>query len=166
MSVPFFFVWTKATFHPNTIPNSYKWKKLLHSRWPVFTRLHGQNAWTLQARVSLMCNLVVRWLSLGGEPERACIADLIFCQSTQIMDNFRVCHCLLFHEQGKQTSCSLFSSQGSYYATHTLGLNFTMKSWAESPVLMSVLCMALTQSKLNYFAWFNGTVCEQPACLS
>jgi len=30
-----------------------------------------------------------------------------------------------------RTSCSHFACQGSYYATHTFGLNFTMKSWAE-----------------------------------
>jgi len=37
----------------------------------------------------------------GGEPERACIADLMFCHGTQIMDNSRICYCLLFHEHGK-----------------------------------------------------------------
>ena len=35
--------------------------------------------------------------------------------------------------------CSHFSSQESYYATHTLGLNFTMKSWGESLALMSII---------------------------
>ena len=41
-------------------------------------------------------------LSSGGEPERACIANLMFCHGTQIMENSRICHCLLFHEHGKQ----------------------------------------------------------------
>ena len=27
---------------------------------------------------------------------------LMFCHGTQIMDNSRICHCLLFHEHGKQ----------------------------------------------------------------
>ena len=45
---------------------------------------------------------LVRWFFIGGEPERACIA---VCHGTQIkgfMDNSRICHCLLFHEHGKQ----------------------------------------------------------------
>ena len=37
----------------------------------------------------------------GGEPERACIVDLMFCHGTQIMNNSRICCCLLFHEHGK-----------------------------------------------------------------
>ena len=64
-----------------------------------------------------------------------------------------------------RTSCSHFTCQGSYYATHTLVLSFTMKSWAESlvPFIWVSLCMALTWSERNYCAWFDGTVCEQPA---
>ena len=64
-----------------------------------------------------------------------------------------------------KTSCSHLACQGSYYATHTLGLNFTMKSWAKSlaPFIWVSLCMALTWSERNYCAWFDGTVCEQPA---
>ena len=27
---------------------------------------------------------------------------LMFCHGTQIMDNSRICHCLLIHEHGKQ----------------------------------------------------------------
>ena len=42
-------------------------------------------------------------------------------------------------------------------ATHTLGLNFTMKSWASLGVS---LCMAHTWSELNYCVWFDGIVCE------
>jgi len=63
-----------------------------------------------------------------------------------------------------KTSCSHFSAQGSYYAIHTLGLNFTMKSWTESLVLMSAIMHGpyLKQTQL-YCAWFDGTVCEQPA---
>jgi len=33
---------------------------------------------------------------------QACIADVMFCYGTQTMDNSRTCHCLLFHEHGKQ----------------------------------------------------------------
>ena len=39
----------------------------------------------------------------GGKPERACIADLMFRHGTQILDKSRICHCLLFHEHGKQS---------------------------------------------------------------
>ena len=42
-------------------------------------------------------------------------------------------------KQNHETSCSHFSDQGSYYTTHMLGLNFTMKSWAESLALTSVI---------------------------
>ena len=65
-----------------------------------------------------------------------------------------------------RTSCSHFACQGSYNATHTLGLNFTRKSWADwslAPFIWVSLCMALTWSERNYCAWFVGTICEQPA---
>ena len=62
-----------------------------------------------------------------------------------------------------KTLCSHFACQGSYYATHTLGLNFTIKSRAESLALMSVIMHGLTWSERNYCAWFDGTVFEQPA---
>ena len=61
-----------------------------------------------------------------------------------------------------KTLCSHFYCQGSYYTAHTLGLNFTMKSSAESLVVMS-LCMALIWSKFDYCMWFDGTVFEHPA---
>ena len=32
----------------------------------------------------------------GGEPEQACIADLIFCHGIQTMDNSKICHCRCF----------------------------------------------------------------------
>ena len=49
-------------------------------------------------------NMIYHWGGgrRGGKPEQACIADLMFCHGTQIMDNSRICHCLLFHEHGKQ----------------------------------------------------------------
>ena len=55
--------------------------------------------------------------------------------------NLGICHCLLFHEYGKQNFAQPFSlrSRKLLYATHMLGLNFTMKSWAESLPLMSVI---------------------------
>ena len=46
-----------------------------------------------------------------------------------------------------KTLCSHFSGLGSYYATHTLGLNFTMKSWAEPLTLVSVI---MYSPYLNY----------------
>ena len=38
---------------------------------------------------------MISWSS-WGEPERACIADLIFCHGIQTMDNSRICHCCCF----------------------------------------------------------------------
>ena len=56
-----------------------------------------------------------------------------------------------------KTSCSHFSIQGSYYGytLHTLGLNFTMKSWAESLALMSVIMHGpyLKWTQLLYVIW-------------
>ena len=75
----------------------------------------------------------------GGEPERACIADVIFVMAhkSRITAGFVTVCC--FMSMVSKTSCSNFTCQGSYYATHTLGLNFTTKSRAESLVLMSVI---------------------------
>ena len=98
----------------------------------------------------------------GGEPERACIVDLMFCHGTQIITAGFVAVCCSMTMVSK-TSCSHFACHRSYYATHTLGLNFTIKSRAESLALMSVIMHGLTWSKRNYCAWFDGTVCEQPA---
>ena len=69
---------------------------------------------------------------------------LMFCRGTQTMDNNRICHWLLFHEHGKQNFGSHFSGQGSYY-DYTLGLNFTIKSRAESLVIMHGPYLKLTQ---------------------
>ena len=62
-----------------------------------------------------------------------------------------------------QYTCNYFSGQVSYYATHMLGLNFTMKSELNLWRLWVSLCTALTWSELNYTAWFDGVVCKQPA---
>ena len=35
-----------------------------------------------------------------------------------------------------KTLCNHFACQGSYHTTHTFGLNFTIKTWAESLVLI------------------------------
>ena len=56
------------------------------------------------------------------------------------MDNSRICHCLLFHEHGKQNFVQPFclSRKLLRYTPGTRGLNFTMKPCAESLALMSV----------------------------
>ena len=58
---------------------------------------------------------------------------------------------------------SHFSSQGSYYATHTLGLNFTKKYWAKSLTLMSVIMHGsyLKRTQLLCVIWWY---CLWPAC--
>ena len=62
---------------------------------------------------------LVNDLSSEGQPERACIADLMFCHGTQIMDNSRIYHCLLFHEHGKQNFVQPFqSSRKLLHYTH------------------------------------------------
>ena len=40
-----------------------------------------------------------KMIIIGGEPEQAYIADLMFRHGTQTIDNSKICHCLLFHEQ-------------------------------------------------------------------
>ena len=46
---------------------------------------------------------------------------LLFLSCTQTMDNSRICHCCSMSMVSKaKTSCSHFSSQRTYYATHTL----------------------------------------------
>ena len=52
----------------------------------------------------------------GASLSEHAFADL--SHGIQTMDNSRICHCRCF-EYGKQKpSCSHFSGQGSYYATH------------------------------------------------
>ena len=67
-----------------------------------------------------------------------------------------------------KTSCSNFSGQGSYYSyTHTFGLNFTMKSWAEFLALMNDIMHGqyLTQTQLLYLIWWYRLWAACP-CLS
>ena len=45
-----------------------------------------------------------------------------FCHGIQTMDNSRICHCHCFMNMVSKNFVQRF---GSYYATHTLGLNFT-----------------------------------------
>ena len=65
----------------------------------------------------------------------------MFCHGTQIMGNSRICHCLLFHEHGAKANFMqpFCLSRKLLRYTHTLGLNITMKSWAESLALMNVI---------------------------
>ena len=47
-----------------------------------------------------MASVEENWHTSGDSD--IAIADVMFCHGTQIMDNSRICHCLLFHEHGKQ----------------------------------------------------------------
>ena len=81
--------------------------------------------------------LLARWFIIREWAWAACIADLMFCHGTQTMGFVTVC-CSV-NMQVSKTLCSHFSGQRSTTATHTLGLNFTMKSWAESLTRRSVI---------------------------
>ena len=70
----------------------------------------------LHCQTSSITSIYSKYLSLEGEPERASIADLMFCHSIQTMEFVTVCCSMRM--VGK-TLCSHFSSQGSYYSyTH------------------------------------------------
>ena len=60
-----------------------------------------------------------------------------------------------------KTQCSHFSGQGSYYGYTHAGLNFTMKSWPESLVLMSVIMHGPYLKWTHYCVWSDGTTLEQ-----
>ena len=76
-------------------------------------------------------NWLVRWLSSEASLSKQCIADLMFCNGTQTMG---FCHCCSINMVGK-TSCSHFSSEGSYYGyTHTwTKLHNEVMSWISGP---------------------------------
>ena len=97
--------------------------------------------------------LLVRWLSLGrggGEPERTCMHCWCFVMAA---DNSRI----FSNELVNKTSYSHFLVTEATTATHMLGLhvNFTMKSWAESSELMSVIMHGpyLKQTQLLCVIW-------------
>ena len=77
---------------------------------------------------------MVRLASTGkviwGEPEH------VLSWHTNVTAGFVTVCCSM--SMVSKTLWSHFACQGNY-ATHTLGLNFTIKSWAESLVLMSVI---------------------------
>ena len=85
------------------------------------------------------------------------------CHGIQTMDNSRICHCRCFMSMvSKNFVQPFFRSRGLLRYTHAW-TELHKLSWAESLALMMSLFMALTWSELNYCAWFDGTVCEQPA---
>ena len=80
------------------------------------------------------------------------------------MDNSRICHCLLFHEHGKQNFVQPFRlSRKLLHYTHAwTKLHNEVMSWISGTVYMSVIMHGPYRER-NYCAWFDGTVCEQPA---
>ena len=103
---------------------------------------------------------LVRWFIIGG---RAWVSIHCWCHGTQTKDSSRICHCLLFHEHSKQNFVQpcISAVKETTMATHTLGLN-TIKSWAESLALMSVI-MHCPYLKRTQLLCVIGNVCEQPA---
>ena len=94
----------------------------------------------------------------GGKPEGACIADLLFCHGTQpwIIAGFVTVCCSM--SMVSKTVCAAISAVKKPTTLHTctLGLNFTMKSWAESLALMSVIIIHgphLKQTQLLCMIW-------------
>ena len=59
----------------------------------------------------------------GAWASMNCWFNVLSC--TQTMDNSKICHCLLFHEHGKQKLHAAISPVNEATTTHTLGLNFT-----------------------------------------
>ena len=83
----------------------------------------------------------------GANLSKQYIAGLMFHHGTQTMHESRICQCLLFQlHVAKQYSyyhtclqiAAISPVKETTMATFILGLNFTLKLWAESLVLMSV----------------------------
>ena len=55
----------------------------------------------------------------GGEPERACIADLIFCHGIQTMDSSKICHCRCFMSMVSKKLCAAISPVKEATMLHT-----------------------------------------------
>ena len=89
---------------------------------------------------------------------------LLLCHGTQTTDNSRICHCLQFHEYGKQNFVHPFlRSRKLLRYTHAwTKLHNVVMTQLNLWCLWVSLCVTLTWSELNYCAWFDGTVCEQP----
>jgi len=101
-----------------------------HTR--THTHTHTHNLLLPVAQVCVL-PLLIHWFQnttttmiswSWGEPERACIAD-VMAYKPWITAGFVTVAVLWVYGKQKLTSCSHFSGQGNHYATHTLGLNFT-----------------------------------------
>ena len=107
--------------------------------------------------------VIARWFIVGGEPERARLAQcFLMAHKPWIIEEFLSLCCSM--SMVSKTLCSHFSSQWSHYGyTHawtiTSQWSLELNLWR----LWASLCMALTWSELNYCAWFDGPICEQPA---
>ena len=87
-----------------------------------------------------------------------------FVMAHKTIDNSRICHCLLFHECGKQNFVQPFLRSWKLirYTHAWTKLHNVVMTWLNLWRLWVSLCMNLTWRELNYCAWFDGTICEQP----
>ena len=79
------------------------------------------------------------------------------------MHNSRICHCRCFMSMVSKNFVQPFLRSRELLRYTHAWTKLHKLSWAESLALIMSLFMALTWSELNYCAWFDGTVCEQPA---
>ena len=98
-----------------------------------------QHAWELNLHPSIQSledDFIIR--EGRGEPERACIADLMFCLAHKpwITAGFVTA---APRTRKAKLHAAISPVKEVTTATHILGLNFTMKSQAESLALMSVI---------------------------
>ena len=96
------------------------------------------------------------------KPERPCIANFVMAYKPWITAGFITVAVLCSINMVSNIFMQPFlQSRKLLRYTHTW-TKLHKLSWAESLALMMSLFMALTWSELNYCAWFDGTVCEQP----
>ena len=112
---------------------------------------------------------LVRWFLIRGRAWASMHNLLMFCHGTQIMDNSRICDCLLFHEHGKQNFVQPFRlSRKLLRYTHAwTKLHNEVMSWISGAVYMSVIMHGpyLKQTQLLCVIWRNHLWAACP-CLS
>ena len=116
-----------------------------------------------------MTNILVRWFMYHRGRAWASMRNLLFCHGTQIMDNSRICHRLLFHEHGKQNFVQLFRlSRKLLRYTHAwTKLHNEVMSWISGVVSLSVIMHGpyLKRAQLLCVIWWYHLWVACP-CLS
>ena len=125
------------------------WHKTMHGGGMVpfiFLQVFRSMGASNQLRMDTTLGTLVRRFIIGGWAW----ASMLFCHGTQTMDNRRICHCLLFHEHGKQNFVQPFLRSRKLLRLYTL-LDYTSQ-WSHEKFVVNTYTCTQCVTKLPIFS--------------